>query len=70
MNPLAAIWNVTGLGRSHIISFGVPMIGFTIGAYFDFIESNRMVMFRDKSALYGRQLNDGEAPSWPVTYLQ
>ncbi|KAG7211163.1 hypothetical protein KM043_010487 [Ampulex compressa] len=31
----------------------------------DNMEAERMTYFRDKSALYGRELAPGEPPSWP-----
>lgn len=41
-----------------------PIIGFHIGDYFDKQHNERYVRFRDKSALYGRKLAEGEPPSW------
>lgn len=43
----------------------VPLAGFALGAFLDRKETERMVMFRDKSALYARTLKEGEQPSWP-----
>ncbi|XP_042224151.1 uncharacterized protein LOC121868006 [Homarus americanus] len=43
----------------------VPLAGFLVGTYFDRMETERQSMFRDKSALYGRELAEGEKPSWP-----
>lgn len=43
----------------------VPFVGFYIGWFLDTKETERMVSFRDKSALYGRTLKEGEKPSWP-----
>lgn len=43
----------------------VPLFGFYLGSILDRKETERMVMFRDKSALYGRTLKEGEEPSWP-----
>lgn len=68
-NPLAALWGITGFGRQHILGFGLPMTGFLIGSYLDHLENLRMTKFRDRSALYGRQLKEGEQPSWPTTYI-
>lgn len=42
----------------------VPFIGFGIGWYIDRTETERLTLFRDKSALYGRQLKE-EQPSRP-----
>ncbi|XP_011259836.1 NADH dehydrogenase [ubiquinone] 1 beta subcomplex subunit 1 [Camponotus floridanus] len=41
-----------------------PFAGFMIGHKLDHMESERFSMFRDKSALYGRELKPGEPPSW------
>jgi len=42
----------------------IPFAGFLIGHIFDKIQEKRMTTFRDKSALYGRELKPGEPPSW------
>ncbi|XP_058123910.1 NADH dehydrogenase [ubiquinone] 1 beta subcomplex subunit 1-like [Anopheles ziemanni] len=43
----------------------VPLLGFGVGWFLDRKETERMTIFRDKSKLYGRLLQDGEKPSWP-----
>lgn len=45
------------------------LTGFGFGAYLDYKETLRMTLFRDKSALYGRELLEGEQPSWPTKLL-
>jgi len=40
-------------------------MGFCLGHKIDLMETERMSLFRDKSALYGRELKPGEPPSWP-----
>ncbi|CAH1105481.1 unnamed protein product [Psylliodes chrysocephalus] len=48
------------------IAMGIfPALGFAFGWYLDRKETERLTIFRDKSALYGRVLKEGEAPSWP-----
>ncbi|XP_077254542.1 NADH dehydrogenase [ubiquinone] 1 beta subcomplex subunit 1 [Temnothorax americanus] len=42
-----------------------PITGWMIGHKLEKLETERMTMFRDKSALYGRELKPGEPPSWP-----
>ncbi|KAH0946486.1 hypothetical protein HN011_011747 [Eciton burchellii] len=42
-----------------------PVMGFCLGHKIDLMETERMTLFRDKSALYGRELKPGEPPSWP-----
>lgn len=51
-----------GINKNYV--WGVlPFIGLAIGHYLDKKETERMTMFRDKSALYGRP--EGRAqPSW------
>lgn len=44
-----------------------PFLGFYLGHLLDKAETERMTLFRDKSALYGRELAEGEKPSWPLS---
>ncbi|XP_052868697.1 NADH dehydrogenase [ubiquinone] 1 beta subcomplex subunit 1 [Anopheles bellator] len=55
---------VLGLSRQYLWTV-VPLLGFWFGSFLDDKETERMTMFRDKSALYGRTLKEGEKPSWP-----
>uniref|UniRef100_A0AAG5DC25 NADH dehydrogenase [ubiquinone] 1 beta subcomplex subunit 1 n=1 Tax=Anopheles atroparvus TaxID=41427 RepID=A0AAG5DC25_ANOAO len=55
---------VFGITRQYLWSV-VPLFGFSLGWFLDSKETERMTMFRDKSALYGRVLKEGEKPSWP-----
>ncbi|XP_032677280.1 NADH dehydrogenase [ubiquinone] 1 beta subcomplex subunit 1 [Odontomachus brunneus] len=43
----------------------IPITFYYVGHKIDLMETERMSMFRDKSALYGRELKPGEPPSWP-----
>ncbi|XP_053971374.1 NADH dehydrogenase [ubiquinone] 1 beta subcomplex subunit 1 [Hylaeus volcanicus] len=43
---------------------GIAVAG-TLGFYYNRMESERLSCYRDKSALFGRELKPGEAPSWP-----
>lgn len=43
----------------------IPATGYGIGWFLDKKETERLSLFRDKSALYGRELKEGEQPSWP-----
>lgn len=58
------VLSALGLNRQYLW-IGLPLVGFAFGLFLDRKETERMVMFRDKSALYGRTLKEGEAPSWP-----
>ncbi|XP_062558634.1 NADH dehydrogenase [ubiquinone] 1 beta subcomplex subunit 1 [Armigeres subalbatus] len=53
-----------GLTKQYLWAF-IPLTGYGIGWFLDNKETERMTMFRDKSALYGRVLKEGEKPSWP-----
>lgn len=44
---------------------GLPFTGFAIGWFLDRKETERMILFRDKSSLYGGQVKYGDKPSWP-----
>lgn len=50
---------------TRYIWFAVPMGGFFFGAYLDDQETLSMTNFRDKSALYGGLVKEGDPPSWP-----
>lgn len=65
---LKRAWSVTGFTKEYVW-VSVPLIGFCIGGYLDRQETLRLTKFRDRSALFGRELKEGEKPSWPVTYL-
>lgn len=41
-----------------------PVMGWYFGDYLDRQFQLRYVRFRDKSALYGKKLAEGESPSW------
>ncbi|XP_053947918.1 NADH dehydrogenase [ubiquinone] 1 beta subcomplex subunit 1 [Anastrepha ludens] len=53
-----------GSGKNYILGV-LPIIGFAIGHFLDKKETERMTLFRDKSALFGRpEGSEGRAPSW------
>ncbi|XP_037978154.2 NADH dehydrogenase [ubiquinone] 1 beta subcomplex subunit 1 [Plutella xylostella] len=56
-----AIFGIT----ARYVYFAFPMTGFAIGWYLDHQETLRMTSFRDKSMLYGGNVPEGGAPSWP-----
>ena len=57
MNPL----KVLGLTKEYWIAV-LPLSGYMLGAWLDNKETERMVYYRDRSALYGRKV---DKPSWP-----
>lgn len=58
------VFGAIGLTKQYLWA-GLPFTGFAIGWFLDRKETERMTLFRDKSALYGRVLKEGEQPSWP-----
>lgn len=52
---------IFGLTRQYLY-IAIPLTGFALGMYLDNKETERMTFYRDRSALYGRQV---EKPSWP-----
>lgn len=57
------VFGVLGLTRQYVW-FALPLTGFYLGLFLEHKETERMSMFRDKSALYGGRLKEGEKPSW------
>ncbi|PNF15797.1 NADH dehydrogenase [ubiquinone] 1 beta subcomplex subunit 1 [Cryptotermes secundus] len=55
---------VFGITRQYLYGL-LPLSGFLLGSWLDRMETERMIRFRDKSALFGRELKPGEKPSWP-----
>lgn len=53
-----------GITREYLW-LALPLTFGMFGKYLDDQETLRMTLFRDKSALYGRTLKEGEKPSWP-----
>lgn len=55
-------------GGARAVVCILPFVGFAIGHYLDVQETERMTLFRDKSALYGRrdddEQNKDKPPSW------
>ncbi|KAL2751709.1 NADH dehydrogenase ubiquinone 1 beta subcomplex subunit 1 [Vespula maculifrons] len=50
---------------NNYFPFALPITGFLIGSYLDHQENLRLTKFRDKSALYGREVASGQPHSWP-----
>lgn len=54
-----------GLTWDYLV-VAVPIAaGVYFGKFLDDKETERMTLFRDKSALYGGMVKSGEKPSWP-----
>ena len=49
--------------RKHAVVF-IPIISFMIGWKIDNIEYERLTLFRDRSALFGREHGPDYKPSW------
>ncbi|KAJ8009305.1 hypothetical protein DPEC_G00087510 [Dallia pectoralis] len=55
--------NFATLVREHWVNILVP-IGFVIGIYMDRAQDQKLTSFRNKSALYSRELKPGEEVTW------
>ncbi|TMS12201.1 NADH dehydrogenase [ubiquinone] 1 beta subcomplex subunit 1 [Larimichthys crocea] len=55
--------NFVALAREHWVNILVPM-GFVIGWYFDRQQDQKLTAFRNKSALFSRELKPGEEVTW------
>lgn len=65
LNAIQRAFRFTGLERGMSSVFGCVFFGFHIGSLIDRSDTNSMVIFRDKSALYGGRVKEGEQPTWP-----
>ncbi|XP_075893651.1 NADH dehydrogenase [ubiquinone] 1 beta subcomplex subunit 1 [Nelusetta ayraudi] len=55
--------NFVALAREHWANILVPM-GFVFGWYLDRQQDQKLTAFRNRSALYSRELKPGEAVTW------
>ncbi|XP_062406442.1 NADH dehydrogenase [ubiquinone] 1 beta subcomplex subunit 1-like [Sardina pilchardus] len=55
--------NFAVLVREHWMQALVP-IGIVLGVYLDRLNDSRLTAFRNKSALYSRELKPGEEVTW------
>uniref|UniRef100_A0A3Q3KFW8 NADH dehydrogenase [ubiquinone] 1 beta subcomplex subunit 1 n=2 Tax=Monopterus albus TaxID=43700 RepID=A0A3Q3KFW8_MONAL len=55
--------NFVALVREHWVNILVPA-GFVIGWYLDRLQDQKLTTFRNKSALYSRELKPGEEVTW------
>lgn len=55
----------TGLERGLGSLFICAIVGWNIGAIVDRSDTESMVIWRDRSALYGGKVKEGDPPSWP-----
>lgn len=65
LNAIQRLFRFTGMEQGMAAVFGCVILGFNIGAIIDRSDTNSMVIFRDKSALYGGHVKEGDPPSWP-----
>lgn len=66
LNAIQRALRFTGLEHGFGHMFAAIFVGFTIGQIIDRSDTSSMTFYRDRSALYGRNLKEGEAPSWPT----
>uniref|UniRef100_A0A8C7X6B9 NADH dehydrogenase [ubiquinone] 1 beta subcomplex subunit 1 n=1 Tax=Oryzias sinensis TaxID=183150 RepID=A0A8C7X6B9_9TELE len=55
--------NPAAIARRYWVHLFVP-VGFVIGWYFDKLQDQKLTAFRNKSALFGRELKPGEEVTW------
>uniref|UniRef100_UPI001ED7D7AC NADH dehydrogenase [ubiquinone] 1 beta subcomplex subunit 1-like n=1 Tax=Scatophagus argus TaxID=75038 RepID=UPI001ED7D7AC len=55
--------NILAFVRDHWVNVLVPM-GFVIGCYLDRQQDQKLTAFRNKSALFKRELRPGEEVTW------
>ncbi|KAL7388891.1 hypothetical protein ABVT39_022651 [Epinephelus coioides] len=55
--------NFVALAREHWVNILVPM-GFVFGWYLDRQQDQKLTAFRNKSALFSRELKPGEEVTW------
>lgn len=63
MSYLSASWNVIGFNKYWAL-FIPPICGYYFGKYLDDEERARSTTFRDKSALFGGNVKEGDPPTW------
>lgn len=56
---------MAGLTRAYLNLFVCMTAGYSLGWVVNRLETERLTSYRDKSALFGRELKPGEPPSWP-----
>ncbi|XP_041661417.1 NADH dehydrogenase [ubiquinone] 1 beta subcomplex subunit 1-like [Cheilinus undulatus] len=55
--------NFVAFARAHWVNVLIP-VGFLLGMYFDRQQDQKLTAFRNKSALYSRELKPGEEVTW------
>lgn len=68
LNIFQRAFRFTGLERNTAPVFGCLFFGFVFGSILDRSDTNSMIFYRDRSALYGRELQKDEEPSWPTKW--
>ena len=65
LNAIQRMFRFTGMEKGMGSLFACVILGFNIGSLIDRSDTNSMVIFRDKSSLYGGRVKEGDPPSWP-----
>lgn len=65
LNAIQRAFRFTGMESGRGFVFFTAFVAFNLGSVFDRSDTHKMVFFRDRSRLYGRELKEGEAPTWP-----
>jgi len=64
LKELQMTWTYV-MRNNLLLKMLVPISAGLLGWKLDNMEVERLTLFRDKSALFGRELGVGEKPSWP-----
>ncbi|XP_076546235.1 NADH dehydrogenase [ubiquinone] 1 beta subcomplex subunit 1 [Osmia lignaria lignaria] len=56
---------MAGLTKAYLNLVACMVAGYSLGWVVNRLETERLTSYRDKSALFGRELKPGEPPSWP-----
>lgn len=65
LNAFQRMIRFTGLERGLGSLFFCAIFGWNIGAIVDRSDTESMVIWRDRSALYGGKVKETDPPSWP-----
>lgn len=68
LNAIQRMFRFTGMERGMGSLFACVFFGYNIGSMIDRSDTNSMVIFRDRSALYAGNVKEGDPPSWPSKY--
>lgn len=69
LNAIQRMFRFTGMEKGRGFVFFCVFAGVGVGSIFDRSDTHKMVLWRDRSALYGGHVREGvDPPSWPTPY--